>query len=82
MMRIFSPLLGWARSVGHRREVQALTELDEHTLRDVGLLRTDVYAALAEPFHRDPSQVLRTLCCHWQSFGSRFRPAVEPAPCC
>ena len=82
MMTIFSTVLGWGRSIGHRHQVRALAELDEHTLRDVGLLRTDVFAALAEPYHRNPSQVLKALCCHWRTLGPRFQSTVEPVPCC
>ena len=82
MMTIFSTVLGWGRSIGHRRQVRALAELDEHTLRDTGLLPTDVHAALTEPFHRDPSQVLKALRCHFRSLSSRFQSTVEPVPCC
>jgi uncharacterized protein YjiS (DUF1127 family) len=42
----------------HRREVKALTELDERTLKDIGLSRSDVEGALSEPFFRNPSLVL------------------------
>jgi uncharacterized protein YjiS (DUF1127 family) len=42
----------------HRREVRLLTELDDRTLKDIGLLRSDVEGALLEPLHKDPSRVL------------------------
>ena len=42
----------------NRREVQLLTELDDRTLKDIGLLRSDVEGALLEPLHKDPSRIL------------------------
>lgn len=46
------------RALRHRREVQRLAELDDRTLKDIGLLRSDVEGALTEPFHKDPSRRL------------------------
>ncbi len=46
------------RAIGDRREVLNLAELDDHTLKDIGLLRSDVEGALAEPLFRSPSLVL------------------------
>jgi uncharacterized protein YjiS (DUF1127 family) len=46
------------QALEHRREIKALAELDERTLKDIGLLRSDVDGALAEPFFRNPSLVL------------------------
>ena len=78
MPSFLSALLRLGRAARHRAAVQSLAELDEHTLKDMGLLRTDVYAALAEPFQWDPSRVLKALCCHWHARLTR----TEPAPCC
>lgn len=47
-----------ARALAHRRQVMQLSELDDRALKDIGLLRSDVAGALAEPFHKDPSTVL------------------------
>jgi uncharacterized protein YjiS (DUF1127 family) len=47
-----------ARALRHRREIRALAELDDRTLKDIGLIRSDVSGALAEPFYRNPSVVL------------------------
>lgn len=46
------------KAVRHRREVRSLAELDERILKDIGLSRTEVDGALAEPFYRNPSTVL------------------------
>jgi uncharacterized protein YjiS (DUF1127 family) len=40
-------LVGWAE---RRRQLRALSELDEHLLRDVGLCREDVRRACAQAF--------------------------------
>jgi uncharacterized protein YjiS (DUF1127 family) len=74
MPAFLSTLFRFGRTARHRSVVHSLAELDEHTLQDIGLLRTDVYAALAEPFQRDPSRVLKALCCHWHTRLT--------APCC
>ncbi|MGL4637325.1 MAG: DUF1127 domain-containing protein [Beijerinckiaceae bacterium] len=42
----------------NRRQIAQLHQLDDRALKDIGLLRTDVHAALAEPLYRDPSQHL------------------------
>ncbi len=47
-----------AKAVRHRREVRTLAELDERILKDIGLSRSEVDGALAEPFYRNPSTVL------------------------
>ena len=77
-------LLRLARAVRNRRQVAALSELDDHLLRDIGLQRVDVLAALAQPRYRDPSRVLKILCCHGRVFIERVREgfAPRPASCC
>ena len=47
-----------ARALRHRREVWQLTEFDERALHDIGLSRSDVVGALAEPLKSDPSVIL------------------------
>ena len=47
-----------ARVLRHRREVMHLAELDDRTLKDIGLLRSDVTGALGEPYSADPSRIL------------------------
>ncbi len=41
-----------------RRDVRRLAELDDHMLKDIGLVRGQVHGALAEPLHRSPSRML------------------------
>jgi uncharacterized protein YjiS (DUF1127 family) len=47
-----------AKALRHRGEVRHLAEFDDRTLKDIGLLRSDVESALAEPIFRNPSLVL------------------------
>jgi uncharacterized protein YjiS (DUF1127 family) len=77
-------LLHLARAARNRRQVVALGELDDHLLRDIGLQRSDVLAALAQPRYRDPSRMLKILCCHGRVFIERVRDgfALKPASCC
>jgi uncharacterized protein YjiS (DUF1127 family) len=49
------------RTLRNRREVLALSGLDDRALKDIGLTRTDVHGALAAPIHQDPSAILRDL---------------------
>ena len=45
----------------HRRAVRELWRVDDHMLRDIGLTRGDVAAALSLPLDKDPSTRLRVL---------------------
>jgi uncharacterized protein YjiS (DUF1127 family) len=42
----------------NRRGLAALARIDERLLADIGLTRSDVLGALAEPFWRDPTQAM------------------------
>jgi uncharacterized protein YjiS (DUF1127 family) len=55
---VFGPLARLVRAIGDRQDVKRLLELDERTLKDIGLTRSDVDSALAEPLFRNPSTVL------------------------
>jgi len=57
-------------------------DLDDHILADIGLLRTDISAALARPFFTDPSMALKDACCRWRTFANRSFPSMKPVPCC
>ncbi len=46
-------------ALGHRRAVRRLAELDDRTLKDIGLTRSDVTGALAQSLAVDPSRVLQ-----------------------
>lgn len=80
-MSLLSILRRTFNVVRHRRDVRSLVHLDDHTLADIGLLRTDVHAALAGPFFADPSRALKAACCHWRSFIGR-PVAIGPVGCC
>jgi uncharacterized protein YjiS (DUF1127 family) len=51
-------LTNLVQALKHRREVKNLAEFDDRMLKDIGLMRSDVSSALAEPFTRNPSWVL------------------------
>ena len=42
----------------HEMIVRTLLEMDDRCLKDIGLTRTDVIGALAEPLATDPSRIL------------------------
>ncbi|MBJ6128139.1 DUF1127 domain-containing protein [Microvirga splendida] len=77
-------VLHLARAARNRRQVSALSELDDHLLRDIGRERADVLAVLAQPLHRDPSRMLKILCCHARVLVERVRTGFAPSPasCC
>lgn len=52
---ILHAVRAWWKS---RRGLIALARLDDRQLADIGLTRSDVTGALAEPLWRDPTQVL------------------------
>jgi uncharacterized protein YjiS (DUF1127 family) len=59
-----------ALALKHRRDATALAGLDERMLRDIGLTRSDLRDAYAEPLWRDPTDIL----------ASRARDRRRPAP--
>jgi uncharacterized protein YjiS (DUF1127 family) len=67
-----------------RRQIVMLSELDDHLLEDIGLQQIDVRMALAQPLHRDPSRILRELCCQGHNLLKRLQDAIAPEPvvCC
>jgi uncharacterized protein YjiS (DUF1127 family) len=56
--RILRQAMALVTALMHRREVSLLSDLDERALKDIGLTRSDVAAALAAPYHKDPSTIL------------------------
>jgi uncharacterized protein YjiS (DUF1127 family) len=49
---------GFVAAVKNRLEVRELYQLDDRALKDIGLMRADVDAALGLPLHLDPSRHL------------------------
>jgi uncharacterized protein YjiS (DUF1127 family) len=47
-----------AQALKNRREAATLAGLDERMLRDIGLTRSDLRDAYAEPLWRDPTDIL------------------------
>lgn len=84
MPAFLTNLLHFARAARSRRQIVPLSQLDDHLLQDIGLQRGDILAALAQPLHRDPSHVLKELCCRSGLFIKHLRDAAapQPVPCC
>ena len=59
----------------HRRDILRLTELDERSLKDIGLVRSDVEGALATSWLQDPSTVLAARSANNASVASIRRDA-------
>ena len=57
----------------HRFEVNQLAQLDDRALRDIGLTRGDVFAALEQPMDCDPSLKLS----EWRDGGRSARMALR-----
>jgi uncharacterized protein YjiS (DUF1127 family) len=71
------------KAIKDRREVMNLAEFDDRMLKDIGLTRSDVEGALAEPLVRNPSLVL-VRCANRHGRGERLvvpgratRPVVQ-----
>jgi uncharacterized protein YjiS (DUF1127 family) len=58
MLLALRMIAAFLRAIGHRREIGRLLEFDDRALHDIGLARTEVLGALAQPWTRDPSAVL------------------------
>ena len=48
-----------ARAITNRWAVRSLRHYDDRMLKDIGLVRSDITAALDAPLYEDPSQHLR-----------------------
>jgi uncharacterized protein YjiS (DUF1127 family) len=70
-------LISLVKALRDRREVKNLAEFDDRMLKDIGLLRSDVDSALAQPFLRNPSWVL-VRCVERHSRGERTARPVRP----
>lgn len=63
---------GIARAVAGRRMLRELARADDRMLRDIGLNRSDLRDAAAEPIFRDPTEVLAG---RVDQTGARRRPS-------
>jgi len=72
-------LISLAKAFQARREVRNLAEFDERMLKDIGLTRSDVMGALAEPMHRNPSWVL-VRCVERPVQATRPAAKLKPRP--
>jgi uncharacterized protein YjiS (DUF1127 family) len=48
----------WTTALKNRRQISQLHHLDDRSLKDIGLIRSDVHEALGISLFRDPSQHL------------------------
>lgn len=64
------------RSFKSRREMRMLAGFDDRMLADIGLTRSDLRDAVAEPLWRDPTHVLVTRVRERRA----ARPASHPSP--
>jgi uncharacterized protein YjiS (DUF1127 family) len=55
------------RNLKNRFEVRSLHQLDDRALKDIGLMRSDVDAALSVALHLDPSHHLLDVAGHGRS---------------
>jgi uncharacterized protein YjiS (DUF1127 family) len=69
-----------AQAIRNRAEVRALNDLDDRALKDIGLMRSDVTAALDWPLHRDPSQHLVDVTGHGRSGRTQAEAATPIVP--
>ena len=74
---VLAQIVGFFTALRHRQEIRSLGELDDRSLKDIGLTRTDIDGALAQPIHKDPSRLL-ALRSRERMFRSRAL-AVMPA---
>jgi len=58
MVQVAETVRKVCRAIEHRREVSGMMRLDDRMLHDIGLTRSDLNDATAEPIWSDPSRVL------------------------
>jgi uncharacterized protein YjiS (DUF1127 family) len=72
-----------ARSIRNRRAATTLAGLDDHMLADIGITRSDLRDAYAEPLWHDPTDILvdrATERRHARQRSALATPASEPQP--
>jgi uncharacterized protein YjiS (DUF1127 family) len=68
----------FARVLKRRGDITALASFDDRALADIGLTRSDVRDAMAEPFWRDPSALLASRAAERRAHRPRALPAFRP----
>ena len=77
MPSILSCLIHIARAARARRSPQRLADLDDHTLRDIGLRRTDLYAV-----GRLQGARIKAACCRVRDVALWLLAGRRPACSC
>jgi uncharacterized protein YjiS (DUF1127 family) len=73
---IVAGLHNLARALKHRRDASLLAGMDDRMLADIGLTRSDLHDAYAEPLWRDPTDILAD-----RAFEKRrYRPSGLAGP--
>ena len=65
-----------SRALKHRRDASLLAGMDDRMLADIGLTRSDLRDAYAEPLWRDPTDMLADRACDKR----RYRQTGLPTP--
>ena len=59
-----------SRALKHRRDASLLAGMDDRMLADIGLTRSDLHDAYAEPLWRDPTDLLAGRACEKRRYRS------------
>jgi hypothetical protein len=76
MLATLSCLIHMAKTASAGRSVHQLAELDDHTLRDIGLRRTDLYAL--RDLH---ASRIKAACCRLRDLAFRLAGGRTPSCC-
>jgi uncharacterized protein YjiS (DUF1127 family) len=68
-----------AQALKRRGDIAALASFDDRALADIGLTRSDVRDAMAEPLWRDPSALLASRAAERRMHRPRAWPALGPS---
>lgn len=68
------------RSIRNRRVAAGLAGLDDHMLADIGLTRSDLRDAYAEPLWRDPTDILASRAAERRGGGWEAQHDVPKLP--
>jgi uncharacterized protein YjiS (DUF1127 family) len=77
---IARPLQAFGRAVQNRRAAAMLATMDDRMLADIGLNRSDLRDAYAEPLWRDPTEVLAARANERRAHRARVPLSISEAP--